>query len=597
MATKKNATVAGGARNALVIDLDPSSHLQFPDMRDLLDSLHFNPAEGHIWLGGRRMILLHTEAMSALRQELIGSLGAQSARGLLTRMGYLSGSRDAQLALKVRPNGDMLDAFAVGPQLHSLEGVVSVEPVRLEMDSASGHFYGEFLWRNSSEDEGHITAYGHGSEAACWMQIGYACGYTSTFMGKLVIYREIECRAMGQDQCRIIGKPADEWDDVEIDMQYLEALPVGKRARASSPPSPSIRAIAEAAPGSPVDGAIGASAGFFGVIHKIHRVANTDATVLFLGESGVGKSMFAREIHLKSARANRAFLQVNCAAIPEQLVESELFGVDRGAFTGASESRVGRFEMADAGTLFLDEISTLSLTAQGKLLRVLQSGELEHLGSSTTRKVNVRVIAASNENLQIAVQEGRFRGDLFYRLNVFPIHIPPLRERKDDLTLLLDHLLKRYSTRHKRRLTGITNRAMRFILAYDWPGNIRELENVLERGVILADDGGALDVAHLFTVSEKTPHTSQMGLSELGALIPAEITEVASASSIGSVPKTALREWANKMVQQQEATMQQIEEALVGAALEATQGNVSKASTLLGISRAQMDYRAKRYAP
>lgn len=596
MKKKANAAVTAKSRKAVILNLDPAVHPKFPDMRDLLDRLHFSPAEGRIWLDGRRMILLHTEAFGALRQELIESLGAHSARGLLTRMGYLSGSRDAQLALKVRPNGSLLDAFAVGPQLHALEGVVLVEPVKIEMDSARGHFFGEFLWKDSSEDEMHVATYGHGSEPACWMQLGYACGYTSTFMGKLIIYREVECRAMGQDQCRIVGKPADEWADVELDMQYLETQPVGQRARAAASPSLAVRPLAPDDPNAVVDGAIGASAGFFGVIHKIHRVANTNATVLFLGESGVGKSMFAREVHRKSGRASRPFLQVNCAAIPEQLIESELFGVEKGAFTGAIESRPGRFEIADSGTLFLDEIATLSLTAQGKLLRVLQSGELEHLGSASTRKVNVRVIAASNENLQIAVQEGRFREDLFYRLNVFPILIPPLRERKDDITLLLDHLLKKYSTRHNRQITGVTSRAMQSILAYHWPGNIRELENVLERGVILADDGGALDVAHLFSVSENTRNTTQMGLSELGTLTPSLPVEVSSASESSNPAAPDLHQWAKKMVQHQAATMEQVERALVDAALDATKGNVTKASSLLGITRAQMDYRAKNRA-
>ena len=212
------------------------------------------------------------------------------------------------------------------------------------------------------------------------------------------------------------------------------------------------------------------------------------------------------------------------------------------------------------------------------------------------RKVNVRVITASNENLQTAVLEGRFRGDLFYRLNVFPIHIPPLRERKDDITLLLDHLLKKYSTRHKRQITGITWRAMQSILAYHWPGNIRELENVLERGVILVNDGGAIDVAHLFSVSENTRNTTQMGLSELGTLIPSQSAEIASAVDSGNSLIPDLDQWAKKMVQQQTATMAQVEHALVGAALEATKGNVSKASALLGITRAQMDYRAKNRA-
>jgi two-component system, NtrC family, response regulator HydG len=402
--------------------------------------------DGRIWLDDSRMILLRTEAFGALRQELIESLGFESARGLLTRMGYLAGTKDAALARKVRPNDTQMNTFMVGPQMHGLEGVVRVEPIRMEMDSETGHFYCECLWKDSSEDESHVAIYGLGSEPACWMQIGYASGYSSAFMGKRILFREIECSSMGAQHCRIIGKPAEEWQDAEaeLDLQYFQAQPI-QRINALKIPDKKLATDAVSKQITltthPTRGAIGASAGFFGVIHRINRVASTRATVLLLGESGVGKSMFACEVHKKSERAKQSFVQLNCATIPEQLLESELFGVDKGAYTGATEAREGKFEAADGGTLFLDEIALLSLTAQAKLLRVLQTGELEHLGSTKTRKVDVRVVAATNENLQDAVEQGLFRKDLYYRLNVFPIVIPPLRERRADIPLLIEKLL------------------------------------------------------------------------------------------------------------------------------------------------------------
>jgi two-component system response regulator HydG len=585
---------------------DHVEDLRFPDIRDLADRLHFSPTDGRIWLDDSRMILLRTEAFGALRQELIESLGVESARGLLTRMGYLAGSRDSALARKVRPNGSLMDAFMVGPQLHGLEGVVQVEPIRLEMDSASGRFYGEFLWKDSSEDESHIAIYGLGSEPACWMQIGYASGYTSAFMGKRILFRETECRSSGSANCRIIGKPAEEWDDPEIDLQYLQAQPLHKRSLVSlgslkhETRNSALTNYTAAIRNEQVrqtSVALGASAGFFGVIHKINRVASTRATVLLLGESGVGKSMFACELHSKSGRAEMPFVQLNCAAIPEQLIESELFGVDKGAYTGVTESRAGRFEAANGGTLFLDEIALLSLTAQAKLLRVLQTGELEHLGSTKTRKVDVRVVAATNEDLRSAVEEGRFRKDLYYRLNVFPILIPPLRDRRDDIPLLLEHLLKELCLRHGRQISGVTNRAMQALLTHQWPGNIRELENVLERGIILADEGGALDIPHLFSVGESHASATQLGLSDLGSLIPDQPEPAASPPSARKdASEAGIEQWAAQLIKRQGATLGQIEDALVQAALQSADGNISKAAILLGITRAQMDYRTKKSA-
>jgi two-component system response regulator HydG len=589
------STSAGGtwaAGGDLCIDItDEMQDPGFADIRDLAERLRFSPTDGRIWLDDSRMLLLRTEAFGALRHELIESLGIESARGLLTRMGYLAGTKDAALARKVRPDGSQNKMFMVGPQMHGLEGIVRAEPVRLDIDSATGQFYCEVVWIDSSEDEAHMSMYGIGSEVACWMQTGYASGYSSAFMGKRILFREIECSSAGAKNCRVIGKPVEEWDDPEMDLQYLEAQPLVQRGARPHPVAAAHVLKMPVRPSEPAvrSVAIGASAGFFGVIHRINRVAATRATVLLLGESGVGKSMFASEVHSKSGRAGKPFVQLNCAAIPEQLMESELFGVDKGAYTGVTESRAGRFEAADGGTLFLDEVALLSLTAQAKLLRVLQSGELEHLGSTRTRKVDVRVVAATNENLGVAVEEGRFRKDLYYRLNVFPILIPPLRDRRADIPLLLENLLRQLCERHGRQIAGVTNRAMQALLTHQWPGNIRELENVLERGIILADEGGALDIPHLFSVEESSARSTQLGLSELGAAAPGHGAPDTTPGAGG-----AIKDWAASIIRRQEVSLGQIEDALLHAALDAARGNISKAANLLGITRAQMDYRTKK---
>ena len=261
------------------------------------------------------------------------------------------------------------------------------------------------------------------------------------------------------------------------------------------------------------------------MLHSVRLVAPTQATVLFVGESGVGKEVFARTLHRISARAEKPFVALSCAAIPDTLLESELFGVERGAYTGAVQSRPGRFERADGGTLFLDEIGTLSASAQVKLLRALQEGEIERLGDTHTRRVDVRVMAATNVDLRNEVRAGRFREDLFFRLNVFPIRITPLRERREDVPLLMTHFLAKFNRLHGRRLTGFTQRAVDAMLSYDWPGNVREVENVIERGVILAAESGAIDAPHLFTSGEKLSDR-RFALDSQGRLIPSDASQL-----------------------------------------------------------------------
>jgi formate hydrogenlyase transcriptional activator len=232
---------------------------------------------------------------------------------------------------------------------------------------------------------------------------------------------------------------------------------------------------------------VGSSSALQRVLSQVTKVAHTDATVLILGETGTGKELLARALHKRSRRASGAFIRVNFAAIPPSLIASELFGHEKGAFTGAMQRRLGRFEAADGGTIFLDEIGELPAEAQVALLRVLQEREIERVGSSHPTPVDVRVIVATNKDLDAAAASGAFRQDLYYRLNVFPIRLPPLRERLDDLPVLVEYLVDRYAKKAAKRIRSIEKRTMALFQAYDWPGNVRELQNVIERAVILCD--------------------------------------------------------------------------------------------------------------
>jgi transcriptional regulator with GAF, ATPase, and Fis domain len=232
------------------------------------------------------------------------------------------------------------------------------------------------------------------------------------------------------------------------------------------------------------DEIIGQSDGLKYVLYRVEQVAGTDATVLILGETGTGKEVIAHAIHSRSLRKDRPMVTVNCAALPANLIESELFGREKGAFTGAHARQVGRFEVADMGTFFLDEIGELPLELQSKLLRVIQEGEFERLGSPHTIKVNVRIIASTSRDLQEEIKKGRFREDLYYRLNVFPLTIPPLRKRSDDIPLLVEHFVKKFSRKMGKEIKTIPKEAMNAFQSYAWPGNVRELEHVIERAVI-----------------------------------------------------------------------------------------------------------------
>ncbi|MCU7845276.1 MAG: sigma 54-interacting transcriptional regulator [Candidatus Thiodiazotropha sp. (ex Monitilora ramsayi)] len=535
-------------------------------------NLHLTFDAGKILLNDHRMVLLHTHAMGALRKELMDTLGHDRARGVLTRMGYASGAKDAELARKLLPESSDEDLLMMGPRLHTLEGVVHVKPIKVDIDIRQRHFYGEFLWENSHEASEHLKLFGIHPEPVCWTQIGYASGYTSEIMGRFIAYREVECNAKGDRHCRIIGKPIEEWDDADEERRHYRPDPMAEQLLALQDEVSHLRDSLQEQTG--IGDMVGASQAFKDACDMLRKVAESHVTVLLLGETGVGKEMFARALHSISPQVKSPFVAINCTTIPEELIESELFGVEKGAYTGALQSRPGRFERAHGGTLFLDEVGDLSMNAQAKLLRVLQEGEIERVGDTRTRKVDVRVIAATNVDLQEAVAAGRFRSDLYYRLNIYPVIIPPLRERKDDIPLLVERFLEKYTARHGKRVNSITERALQSLLDYNWPGNIRELENMIERGVIIVASGAAIDLKDLFpclNMSKDAP-----------SVLPSTTQE--------AVPLDSLVE----KVLDQSGSLEAVETLMLESAVDKANGNLSQAARLLGMTRPQLAYRLKK---
>jgi two-component system response regulator HupR/HoxA len=288
----------------------------------------------------------------------------------------------------------------------------------------------------------------------------------------------------------IVRRAAERWELAQENARLRDELEVALNA---------LRREAVEARARPLtfEGLIGAEGGLRKEVALARRVIDSDTTVLLLGETGTGKELFARLVHANGPRRGRKFIAQNCGALPESLLESELFGHVRGSFTGATADRHGLFEEADGGTIFLDEVGEMSPATQLRLLRVLQEGEVRRVGAATTTKVNVRVIAATNADLEREIREGHFRQDLYYRLNVFPILLPPLRERVEDIPVLADYFLRTFRDRARRAIPGITPEALRCLRAYPFPGNVRELENEIERAVALADDGQPIGLEHL----------------------------------------------------------------------------------------------------
>lgn len=544
---------------------------------DLRSRLQFDFENARIWLDESRMLLLHAKAFGALRRELFETLGRRRAQGLLLRMGFAAGQQDADLARKLIGSGDPYDVFSLGPELHAVEGLVKASIRKADIDWEKGTFNGEVEWSNSWEAESHLQLFGLGDEPACWTIVGYASGYTSQFFKRLIVFREEQCMCCGHDKCVIVGKPAEEWDDAEY-LNYFEPENIEGQLREMEEELTQLRGRLNEQQGE--GRLVGQSAPFRTAFDLLNKAANSPISVLLLGETGVGKEVFAHWLHDHSNRAQKPFVAVNCAALPHDLVEAELFGVQKGAYTGAQASRPGRFERADGGTLFLDEVGDLPPSAQVKLLRALQTGEVERLGGSETRKVDVRVVAATNVDLHKAMEQGRFRVDLYYRLATYPVTIPPLRARKDDIPLLVSALIDKIAPGYNKSVRGVSDRAMQALMAHDWPGNVRELHNLLERGILLAPSCGEIELEHLFAGPSPAPMSGE------GA-------RVERCGGLGKLEEGRKAQLYDALLTD-DFDLQAHEQRLLKLAVARAGGNLTQAAGLLGITRRQLAYRLKQ---
>lgn len=536
-------------------------------VQDLVNKIIFDTEHGQIWFDETRMLLMHTSFLGVLRQDLFQMLGLERTKHFFIRCGYQAGMRDAEVTSKLRPNLNEIEAFMAGPQMHGIRGMVQVEVNDLHLSHDLKEFYADFNWFNSVEAEVHLTEFGASDEPSCWMLLGYACGYTSFVMGQTIIYQETHCVAKGDDYCRIIGRPLGEWENSDELIRFMSPDPVSDEIIALQAELNELKKniYTEAESDYTMFDAIGESPSYRKVCDLLKKAAGSKVAVLLQGETGVGKEAFARGVHEGSQRNAEPFVAVNCACIPPDLIEAELFGVEKGAFTGASQTRIGKFERAHRGTIFLDEVIELSPRAQAALLRMLQEGEFERVGDQQTRKVDVRIVAATNEDLEQAVKDGKFRADLYYRLNIFPVMIPPLRERREDIPLLISHFLARFENMYDKTLKGLSDKAKSFVMKYEWPGNIRELENLLERATLL------------------TEHQQEIKLDSLFPQIEQNTGE--------NCEKLDLYEMI-----QDGFCLENHERQLIFIAMQKVNNNVSEAARILGISRPALDYRLKKQA-
>lgn len=554
-------------------------------IEDLLTHLEFDVHSGKIWFGGQRMLLNHAHALWKLREELSLTLGGDITQRLFFRYGYFAGLEDAEISKKLRPDVSWKEVFLAGPQLHTIRGMVKVVPDEMVVDFDSGAFFASFDWYHSFEVAYHKKFHGLSDKPVCFSSLGYASGYTSSFFGRQIAFKEVQCAAMGFDHCRIEGRPLEEWDE-DTDLKKFfnaERLNTELSERRSNfdelkRQNPDARIKPEG-----FFSAIGESPSFKTATALMRKVAKTKATVLLQGETGVGKEVFATALHEASDRSGSPFVAINCASIPNDLIESELFGVEKGAFTGATQSRQGKIEAANSGTLFLDEVVELSARAQAALLRVLQEGVLNHVGSHNDISVDIRVIVATNEDLHTAVQQGKFRQDLYYRLSTFPILIPPLRERKQDILLLAKFFLQKYAAMYHKNIQGFTDKAREYLNLHTWPGNVREIQNVIERAVILNEDDKMIDADDLLlsNIQERHSHSGQ----NLKISATSGSLHIADDNRVNEMVETLFHEGFD---------LEKFNDKLIHAALNQCDGNVSKAARLLNLSRAKLDYRLSK---
>ena len=466
------------------------------DDLDHKELLELDPEGGVIRFAGQRAIILDAVAMGLLRKYLVENFGLTAARTVLTQFGFAHGWRMAE-AMQAEFKWDDDDQWRLaGNRIHTLGGLFGVGSESRDPLSKEG-----MMLVASYEAEQHLLHFGRADAPMCWTICGLISGFLSRTAGKEVFVLEDRCQGKGDAGCHLFGRTREEWGDARG-----EELRFYDKTRLSECLDVSIHRVTETLKAAerrikehqrlligvapegdePQLGIVAKSPTMRRLVDLARRVAKVDSTVLITGESGSGKERIARLVHNESTRAAGPFIAVNCGAITETLLESELFGHARGAFTGATHDRPGLFESANGGTLLLDEVGEVSPGMQVKLLRAIQEREIRRVGENKNRRVDVRIIAATNRNLALGVTGGSFRQDLYYRLKVVELHVPPLRERREDILPLARVLLAGSAVLMKRKITGLTPGTTDQLIRYAWPGNVRELENAMERAVALA---------------------------------------------------------------------------------------------------------------
>ena len=526
---------------------------------DLAELLDRPPGGGPLWFAGQRALLLDATALGLLRKELIELVGLDAARGLLTRLGYAHGWRTAESLEKTYDWKNPQEWQDAGGRLHGLQGLVEFRPVPADRRRHSDSL-AEAIWHKSYEAEQHILHLGQHDAPVCWTLTGFASGYLSRAHQTQIYCVEERCVGQGDAVCWMVGRKEADWGDrgPQIKLDYEDqCLQDTLRAVTSAlkrAPRPRPRPDEIADDGTP-EGLVAQSEVMRQLCDLARRAARVDVPVLITGESGTGKERLARLVHDASPRADGPFVVINCAAIPENLLEGELFGHAAGAFTGAATERVGLFEAAHRGTLFLDEIGEISLGMQVKLLRVLQDHQIRRLGENTMRAVDARIVAATNRGLPEAIEAGTFRQDLYYRLKVVELSVPPLRDRPEDILPLARHFLRFASERLDIEIDGLTPEAADRLVSHDWPGNVRELENAIERALVV-------------TASHR------VGAEDL----PPDLRAVPT-HPIPSI----------------EQTLDEVERSHILRVVDAHHGHRGRAATALGIGEATLYRKLKKY--
>ena len=524
--------------------------------KDLRPEEIFNFFDGTLTLKGREVVIHSLHAFAQFRKDLLSSTEIEHARSILTRFGYFQGQADAYLLMNNFKWENKIELIKAGCKLHSLEGIAKDIINNLEYNEDTGEFNMELAWHDSKEAEEHLFTIGQSSHPVCWILSGYFSGFVSLAIDRDVYFIERSCKAQGNNICNATGKDIKSWgteiksylpyfkvSDIKVKIKKLSGQ-LKRKAYLLKKYEKEIEALQTLANPTFVEIY---SESYKRILNIANKVGPYDSTVLITGETGAGKEVLARYIHKISARSDEKFVAINCGALPETLLESELFGHAAGSFTGAVKNRVGLFETANKGTIFLDEIGEISSSTQLKLLRVLQEHEVLRIGESIPRKVDIRIIAATNKDLKLLIKQKVFREDLFYRLSVMELQVPPLRERKEDILPLTRFFIEQVSKKLKIPNLHIDSSCIEYLQEYSWPGNVRELQNIIERAAILCTDGN---------------------------IIPQNF------------PSTILNEAAKSFdsVLKENSTLEQIEQAYIEHILMQTSGNKTKAAEILGIN-------------